>query len=272
MKKYTIFYQAQGLRFFLIRSTEELIQYHQSWINQGRPEPEVPTYFVVSFTTMRSDAAIQPAVSFEYQKTKKQKTENRLPYRFGYICPSCGKAHQVIEATSTTINENGEEEVTYDKRAMEEDEFGTSRRIHSVAKPANAFCSECGSSLWKRSVPTRYHNFKEWAEFEEKIEKSIKEKDRFEVIRLIKGQPEIPKRQGHPRRIATIEYIRRKMKNFFDVAIVDEVHELKGGGTAQGNALGSLAAASKRIIAGTGTLFGGKSFRYLLPPMEIIST
>lgn len=34
---------------------------------------------------------------------------------------------------------------------------------------------------------------------------------------------------------------------------------LKGGNTAQGNSLGSLASVSKKIIAGTGTLFGGKA-------------
>ncbi len=34
---------------------------------------------------------------------------------------------------------------------------------------------------------------------------------------------------------------------------------LKGGNTAQGNSLGSLAAASKKVVAGTGTLFGGKA-------------
>ncbi|MGP4074152.1 helicase-related protein, partial [Piscibacillus sp. B03] len=55
------------------------------------------------------------------------------------------------------------------------------------------------------------------------------------------------------------EYIRRKMNNFFDLSIVDEVHELKAGNSAQGNALSSLAAVSKKIVAGTGTLFGGKA-------------
>lgn len=49
------------------------------------------------------------------------------------------------------------------------------------------------------------------------------------------------------------------MNNFFDISLVDEVHELKGGMTAQGNALGSLSQASKKIVAGTGTLFGGKA-------------
>ena len=43
---------------------------------------------------------------------------------------------------------------------------------------------------------------------------------------------------------------------FFDYAIADEVHELKGD-TAQGNALGTLAACAKRIALLTGTLIGG---------------
>ena len=44
---------------------------------------------------------------------------------------------------------------------------------------------------------------------------------------------------------------------FFDYAIADEVHELKGGDTAQGNALGTLAASARHIAVLTGTLLGG---------------
>jgi SNF2 family DNA or RNA helicase len=47
------------------------------------------------------------------------------------------------------------------------------------------------------------------------------------------------------------------MDGFFDYAIADEVHELKGGDTAQGNALGTLAASARRIAVLTGTLLGG---------------
>jgi len=45
----------------------------------------------------------------------------------------------------------------------------------------------------------------------------------------------------------------------FDVGIFDEVHELKGGGTAQGQMLGSVAACCDKVLALTGTLFGGKA-------------
>jgi len=47
------------------------------------------------------------------------------------------------------------------------------------------------------------------------------------------------------------------LKHFFDFGIADEVHELKGADTAQGNALGTLASAVKKTIVLTGTLLGG---------------
>jgi hypothetical protein len=47
------------------------------------------------------------------------------------------------------------------------------------------------------------------------------------------------------------------LRGFFDYGIADEVHELKGAETAQGNALGTLASACERTIILTGTLLGG---------------
>jgi hypothetical protein len=58
------------------------------------------------------------------------------------------------------------------------------------------------------------------------------------------------------RRFAPVEFIGRYMPDFFDYAIADEVHELKGD-TAQGNALGTLAGCAQRTVVLTGTLLGG---------------
>lgn len=58
-------------------------------------------------------------------------------------------------------------------------------------------------------------------------------------------------------RMAPAEFIGRYMDGFFDYFIADEVHELKSGETAQGNALGILAEACRRTVALTGTLLGG---------------
>lgn len=69
------------------------------------------------------------------------------------------------------------------------------------------------------------------------------------------------------RRYAKAEFIKRFLpKNFFDLLILDEVHELKGGGTAQGQAMSCLIARSRKVLALTGTLMGGysKDLFYLL--------
>jgi len=58
------------------------------------------------------------------------------------------------------------------------------------------------------------------------------------------------------RRFAPVDFIGRYMSDFFDYAIADEVHELKGD-TAQGNALGTLAGCAEHTVVLTGTLLGG---------------
>jgi hypothetical protein len=58
------------------------------------------------------------------------------------------------------------------------------------------------------------------------------------------------------RRFAPVDFIGRFMPDFFDYAIADEVHELKGD-TAQGNALGTLAGCAQHTAVLTGTLLGG---------------
>jgi hypothetical protein len=58
------------------------------------------------------------------------------------------------------------------------------------------------------------------------------------------------------RRFAPVDFIGRYMPDFFDYAIADEVHELKGD-TAQGNALGTLAECAQHTVVLPGTLLGG---------------
>lgn len=241
----------------VIDNTSKLIRYHQEWISKGRPKPTRPTFFVISFTTMRDDARTVRALNFQHRKTKKQKESETEPYRMGFYCTDCGKPHQVVEDVKTHIDENGVEEEIATTHAMTEVEFGASRRLNNSKLPANAFCYYCGSSLWTKKVVNRYKGFKQWTSHEKAIIECLKREDDYRIV--MDAQPEFESAQGIPRRVATIEYIRRKMKSFFDISIVDEVHMLKGGMTAQGNSLGSLAAVSKKVVAGTGTLFGGKA-------------
>ena len=59
------------------------------------------------------------------------------------------------------------------------------------------------------------------------------------------------------RRVALADYIRKKMKSYFDLLIADEVHEYKERGSAQAIAAGNLAQTCGQTLTLTGTLMGG---------------
>ena len=60
-----------------------------------------------------------------------------------------------------------------------------------------------------------------------------------------------------PRRFPLADYVARHMPSFFDLLVVDEQHEYKARGSAQGLAAGTLAEACGRVLTLTGTLMGG---------------
>jgi hypothetical protein len=57
-------------------------------------------------------------------------------------------------------------------------------------------------------------------------------------------------------RMAPLDYMSRYMKDWFDYAIADELHQLSGD-TAQVNGLGVLERIGRRLIGLTGTMMGG---------------
>jgi len=67
-------------------------------------------------------------------------------------------------------------------------------------------------------------------------------------------QPDI--RQQHYRKAIPAKFIKAKMKGFFDLLIVDEIHQFKNE-SGQGYAFGALVCACKYILCLTGTLAGG---------------
>ena len=62
-----------------------------------------------------------------------------------------------------------------------------------------------------------------------------------------------------PRRYPLADYVKNRMKGFFDLLVGDEIHEYKGRGSAQGIAAGVLADACGKSLTLTGTLTGGYS-------------
>lgn len=54
------------------------------------------------------------------------------------------------------------------------------------------------------------------------------------------------------------EFIKRYLPDgYFDLLVVDEGHEYKNSGSAQGQAMGVLAAKARKCVLLTGTLMGG---------------
>ena len=62
-----------------------------------------------------------------------------------------------------------------------------------------------------------------------------------------------------PKTYPLADYVKNRMRGFFQLLIGDEIHEYKGKGSAQGIAGGVLADACGRTLALTGTLMGGYS-------------
>lgn len=74
------------------------------------------------------------------------------------------------------------------------------------------------------------------------------------------GEPLYSADSSKFRRYAVAEYIKRHKKYCkVDLLIADELHELKSGETAQGQAFHALIVSSKKCLGLTGTLMGGYS-------------
>ena len=73
------------------------------------------------------------------------------------------------------------------------------------------------------------------------------------------GSPLWQADRSGPARYPLADYIKHRMKGFFDLLIGDEAHEFKGRGSAQGIAAGILADVCGKSLSLTGTLLGGYS-------------
>ena len=60
-----------------------------------------------------------------------------------------------------------------------------------------------------------------------------------------------------PQRYPLADYVKHRLKGFFDLLVTDEVHEYKSRGSAQGIAAGILADACGKSLSLTGTVMGG---------------
>lgn len=174
-------------------------------------------------------------------------------YATGMICPNCNSL--LIPASGRRTDDEGEAII------LQPSDF-------AKKTTANASCGCCGENLWQPHVRNLGEGLKDakWvriSHFANKARKGKKSvwmhKDFLEKYLSDNGIKEDDYTVVHGegvRRYDPASFIKKHMKNFFDIAIFDEVHTLKGD-TAQGHAMHALVKASKRQLALTGTIAGG---------------
>lgn len=149
-----------------------------------------------------------------------------------YRCPKCGqiqkdKLGQHLE-TSHFVGKNGNKKRRVCEAAPDLMVLGRKRGLARIKKEDGTVLNVCGEQLWQ----------------------------------AFNGKPN-PWRSQYisppgvaPRRMAPCAYLRH-LGVVFDLYIADELHELKGGATLQGQMFADLVNCSRRVLSLTGTLSGG---------------
>ena len=147
----------------------------------------------------------------------------------------------------------------------------------------NSVCAVCGEQLWgvdaanvsniigaKEHEPRWYKitHFKNYAHKAKTTSFVLKghEQEYMESVGMSDEPYTECQRTKGPRKYAPSLYIKKYLKGYFDVCVLDEVHKYENGSTAQSNAASALHSASKFTLGLTGTLSNGNaaSFFYLL--------
>lgn len=180
--------------------------------------------------------------SFEIRDTYSKRT--------GMVCPTCGR----ILIPYAKPNKDVEEQKVLDCNSF------------SAPNAKNAKCVFCGEDLWQPNVANIGENRDKkwiratfWANKTHKGKKTIwVHKDHMEEACIkMESQPLAVLDRSGARKYAPAEFIKRYLKGFFDIAIFDEIQDLKGGNTGQGHAMHALIRASRKQLCLTGTIAGG---------------
>jgi superfamily II DNA or RNA helicase len=132
-------------------------------------------------------------------------------------------------------------------------------QLSDLQKKKHLYCPACREKYFERPQDATGHTAPYWNVPEDDAKRMTKEqiadykkrtKQRYTAMN---GAD-----RSKVKKIAIADYFSRKSAKF-DLFIADECHELKGSDTAQGNALGTLAARASKVLCLTGTLIGGHS-------------
>lgn len=219
--------------------------------------------------TVRRDYSVKECAC----KSVRWKVETVGFAKKGMVCPDCGELLFPADIRELKFLEEGGTE------PLQTTDF-------AVQTPANKNCRFCGAALWQpccepleskyffrrktKRKTQKWIKMTHWANMAKKNKRTVwvygKRADAYIADNeLDSSEISYPRVHG-PRKYAPSRYISKFLRGYFDFAIFDEAHELKGGGSAQGLAMHDLVKATDRQLALTGTIAGGYAshFFYLL--------
>ena len=197
-----------------------------------------------------------------------------------YCCPECGQPLFEWKFRGTGSRRRKYKSY-FGKTAFEKESVANHHCIdesYYTDKNGEGKKKECSCHLWqaltKWEAPCEYpHREESWVKLGKVgwIEKRFIKSEYDRLSSLDKMEKEdVPRFEAYyeylegekfnqiaPKKYSLGKYIRRFFKGYIDYALMDEIHELKGKDSLQGNAFGSLISTAKRSICFTGTLLNG---------------
>jgi len=167
-----------------------------------------------------------------------------------FVCPTCGKP-----VTMELIDDGSRYRVPADGL------FFKRENKH------NHKCEHCGNVLWTVLSPEKQSEWVKVSDFgfvhrlsADKYLAGVEKKPAiYEAIKAVADNPDgIFPNAGAYRRFPLSTYIKRHMKGKIDGLIIDELHNFNNN-SGQGDAMGELFQAAKRVVGMTATLINGYS-------------
>ena len=239
-------------------------------INQGQTKLDHPEFFIIGRVRMRMGYHWKPA--FSLKKRHFRNRDDEAATQTVLSCPDCGAIHK------------------------DEDGNPIPGRLLDSMSDRQQWCNECFAPLWSLMRP-RFAKQKSHRElvkeavcklptigpktaeklleaFGEDMLSNMLADNIYEFVNLmgVDGNLVFSDRQATrmERTLSRVEFgfgqggyqptefIKRYLPDgFFDLLVVDEGHEYKNEGSAQGQAMGVLSNKSRKVLLLTGTLMGG---------------
>jgi hypothetical protein len=210
-------------------------------VDKKREKPTGPEWYILGRDASKLDPAWEPAavkrtrgtVKEEWVKHRRVRTTNKGEV---LACPTCGQDLTDGKGNLLTLDGLSKSKKTCPARMIDD---------------AGNLGPPCGAPLWQfvadRNPAARAR----------RVEAATRDRDEARAEDGLDpggGPAKVP---NHPYRWAPARTIQRRLRGFFKYLIADEIHELKGKTTAQGNSVAKLGSACEKALILTGTLIGG---------------